>query len=162
MRRSNPAREHNTIKLNMTPMIDVVFSLLSFFIMTLKIVAPEGDFDVKMPFGPSSPSEQINLTEPIRVVLTSNANGELVNISVGNVSFHDNFASLRKFVYDAVHADNIPISDSIEVELAHDENLRYEFMIDAITAVSGYVKDGKTFTLVDKIRFAPRQNKGGI
>jgi biopolymer transport protein ExbD len=141
-------------------MIDVVFVLLSFFIMTLKIIAPEGDFDIKMPFGPSKPIEQIDLTEPIRVVLTADSNGELADISVGNVSFGDNFASLRKFVYDAVTADNVHKSDNIEVELAPDENLRYKFTIDAMTAVSGYVKDGKTFTLVDKIRFAARPNKG--
>ena len=30
--------------LNMTPMIDIVFQLLSFFIFTLKITTQEGDF----------------------------------------------------------------------------------------------------------------------
>ncbi|NBP80347.1 hypothetical protein EBU58_06445, partial [bacterium] len=33
------------IDINMTPMIDIVFQLLAFFIMSLKIVQPEGDFD---------------------------------------------------------------------------------------------------------------------
>ena len=33
----------------MTPMIDIVFNLLIFFVMTFKITAPEGDFNVKMP-----------------------------------------------------------------------------------------------------------------
>jgi hypothetical protein len=38
----------------MTPMIDVVFQLMSFFMCTLKIVAPEGDFDIRMPLGKSA------------------------------------------------------------------------------------------------------------
>ena len=37
------------IELQMTPMIDIVFQLLIFFIMTFKIVSMEGDFNIKMP-----------------------------------------------------------------------------------------------------------------
>ena len=37
------------IELNMTPMIDVVFQLLSFFMFTLKIAQVEGNFNIKMP-----------------------------------------------------------------------------------------------------------------
>ena len=32
----------------MTPMIDVVFQLMIFFMLTFNIIAPEGDFDVRM------------------------------------------------------------------------------------------------------------------
>ena len=39
------------IDINMTPMIDIVFQLMAFFIMSLKIVQAEGDFDVRMPLG---------------------------------------------------------------------------------------------------------------
>ena len=37
------------ITLQMAPMIDVVFQLLVFFIMTFKIVTLEGDFNIRMP-----------------------------------------------------------------------------------------------------------------
>ena len=37
------------VEVQMTPMIDIVFQLLVFFIMTFKIVSLEGDFHVKMP-----------------------------------------------------------------------------------------------------------------
>ena len=43
------------VEVQMTPMIDIVFQLLIFFIMTFKIVAQEGDFNIKMPL--SAPSE---------------------------------------------------------------------------------------------------------
>ena len=39
------------IAIDMTPMIDVVFQLLIFFMCTLKMVEPEGDFDISMPLG---------------------------------------------------------------------------------------------------------------
>ena len=42
------------IQLQMTPMIDIVFQLLVFFIMTFKIILHEGDFNILMPLAPSS------------------------------------------------------------------------------------------------------------
>ena len=39
------------VAVDMTPMIDVVFQLMSFFMCSLKVVAPEGDFDIRMPLG---------------------------------------------------------------------------------------------------------------
>lgn len=43
-------RESSFERINpdMTPMIDVVFQLLTFFMLTLKSVIPEGDFDIRM------------------------------------------------------------------------------------------------------------------
>ena len=38
----------------MTSMIDIVFLLLVFFVMTFKIVELEGDFSVRMPLAGSS------------------------------------------------------------------------------------------------------------
>ena len=39
------------IETQMAPMIDVVFQLLIFFMLTLKIIEPEGDFSISMPLG---------------------------------------------------------------------------------------------------------------
>ena len=41
--------EQEKHELNMTSMIDIVFLLLIFFVMTFKIVELEGDFSVRMP-----------------------------------------------------------------------------------------------------------------
>lgn len=151
-----PEKKEQKITLNMTPMIDIVFMLLAFFIMTFKIVAPEGDFDIKMPFGPSRPSDRLDTTEPIRIKLTANSVGDLVNIEFGDKSLGDNFNQLRAYVYQAAGGDGAPNADNLEIELVPDEGLRYEYTIDAMTAVSGYAKGGKTFNLVDKVRFGAR------
>ena len=64
-------REQEKIEAQMAPMIDVVFQLLIFFMLTLKIVEPEGDFMVNMPIGqrptetdtPKPPVIQVKLQE---------------------------------------------------------------------------------------------------
>ena len=38
-------------KPSLTPLIDVVFLLLIFFLLTLKIIEPEGEFNINMPIG---------------------------------------------------------------------------------------------------------------
>ena len=43
------------IELQMTPMIDVVFQLLVFFLFTFRIATQEGDFNIKMPLATYSP-----------------------------------------------------------------------------------------------------------
>ena len=43
------ANETEEIKMNMTSMIDIVFQLLVFFVMTFNPPQYEGDFSVKMP-----------------------------------------------------------------------------------------------------------------
>ena len=45
---------------DMTPMIDMVFQLLIFFILTLNIVDPEGDFNLRLPKPGSAQAQQIS------------------------------------------------------------------------------------------------------
>ena len=42
------------IELQMVPMIDIVFQMLIFFVMTFKIAVPEGDFNITMPINAPS------------------------------------------------------------------------------------------------------------
>lgn len=49
-------KENEEIKLAMTPMIDIVFQLLVFFIMTYKVTAMEGDYNIRMPSAAADPT----------------------------------------------------------------------------------------------------------
>lgn len=141
-------------------MIDIVFMLLSFFIMTFKIVAPEGDFSVKMPFGGTPPTDKIAADEPIRIKLISNSSGDLTNIMVGDKPIGDSFMQLRARIHMMAGGNEAPTEASdLIVELAPDDNLNYEYTMDAITAVSGFSKGGRTYPLVEQIRFAARGMK---
>ena len=41
--------ELEKLEMNMTPMIDVCFQLIIFFMLSLRLFSPEGDFSIKMP-----------------------------------------------------------------------------------------------------------------
>ncbi|MCS7239542.1 MAG: biopolymer transporter ExbD [Thermoguttaceae bacterium] len=158
MRIGEPAREEGGVELQMTPMIDIVFQLLVFFVMTFKIAAPEGDFNIRMPIvAPSEGIPEPDALPPITIRLTALSDGRLAGIQFGNRQLK-NFLELRERMIEMLGPDPGPsVIESTEVELDCDYHLRYEYVIEAITAVSGYVdeKTGQIVKLVEKIKFAP-------
>jgi biopolymer transport protein ExbD len=69
------------VELNMTPMIDVVFQLLAFFMLTFTVLAREGDFVIKsarLPPATGVPRDIVDLPE--RVVLEADDAGVLTGI----------------------------------------------------------------------------------
>ena len=160
MRIRNVGRRQEEVRLMMTPMIDVVFLLLVFFIMTFKIVAPEGDFNIKMPTAaPRQGRIDESLLPPLRVRLKSDADGRLDAVYLVEARMPDDapFQALRERIVQIVGDDAGPGSgaEDQEVELDCDYNLRFEYAIDAITAVSGKVQHGEIVKLIDKIKFTP-------
>jgi len=71
------------IDINMTPMIDVVFQLLTFFMLTLKTVIVEGDFNIRMPLGASAGAAEDNPIPPLIVKMTSSPEGRLADVRLG-------------------------------------------------------------------------------
>jgi biopolymer transport protein ExbD len=145
------------IAIDMTPMIDVVFQLMSFFMCTLKVVAPEGDFDIRMPLGAAAaaaPDDQ--QVPPVRVKLSAGADGSLAGIAMNGAPVND-FEELRKRVIGLVGTDTGPnsLAERTEVELDCDYSLKYVNVVRAITAVSGKVQDGQVVELIKKIKFTP-------
>jgi len=145
------------IAIDMTPMIDVVFQLMSFFMCTLKVVAPEGDFDIRMPLGAAAaaaPDDQ--QVPPVRVKLTAGPDGSLAGIAMNGTPVTD-FDDLRKRVLSLVGTDTGPnsLAERTEVELDCDYGLKYANVVRAITAVSGKIQDGQIVELIKKIKFTP-------
>jgi biopolymer transport protein ExbD len=145
------------VAVDMTPMIDVVFQLMSFFMCTLKVVAPEGDFDIRMPLGvaaAAAPDDQ--QVPPIRLKISARPDGELASIAMNGNPVAD-FDDLRKKVVGIVGANTGPnsLAEKTEVELDCDYGLDYVNVVKAITAVSGQMKDGQITELIKKIKFTP-------
>ena len=130
---------------------------MSFFMCSLKIVAPEGDFDIRMPLGKSAAAvvddQQV---PPIRVKLSAGGDGSLASISMNGNPIAD-FNELRKKVVSLVGKNRGPdsIADKTEVELDCEYGLKYVNVVRAITAVSGSVQDGQIVELIKKIKFTP-------
>jgi len=157
------ANENEEIKLNMTAMIDVVFQLLVFFILTFKIVALEGDFSVRMPLAAAEPPpEQMeNLTTLITVEVNAGDSGKVSGIEVDNgfdsasLSGETMFDELANFVERTLAGNSDPAAEEeVEVEFDIDYNLKYQYTVMAIGSVSGKVlPDGSVKKLVEKIKF---------
>ena len=153
--------------LQMTSMIDVVFLLLAFFVITYKTPELEGDFNIRMSANAqSSAPAEIDDLSPVVVKLSSDDKGNLRGILFGDSPQKD-FKELRQSVYrhivrndvsfqEAFNGEVPEFNDSLEIELNCDKQLRYEYAVQAITAVTGYLNaDDQIVKMVDKVKFSP-------
>lgn len=147
------------ISIDMTPMIDVVFQLITFFMLTLRTVITEGDFDIRMPLGASAGAATEDQLPPVRVRMTAGPGGERTSLTMNGQPIED-FDELRRRIVDLVGAGPGSSADKTEVELDCDPDLSYDNVIRAVTAVSGQVQpDGTVVELIKKIKFAPPKKK---
>lgn len=156
----SPKRTNEKVELQLTSMIDVIFLLLIFFVMTFKISAQEGDFNVKMPVGGSTgPTDMTNI--PIKLRLRASPDGELADIVVNdNLSFGNDWQKLRAYVLELTGGTAPPTpEDGPEVEIDLDYDLRYEHVIAAVTAVTGQRRGDDIVRLIERIKFAPPRKK---
>jgi biopolymer transport protein ExbD len=150
------SRSNEKVEMQLTSMIDIIFLLLIFFVMTFKIAAQEGDFNIRMPIGGGAgAADTTNL--PIKLRLRSNTDGELIDIVVDDSrSFGNDFGKLRAFILQQTGGNAPPNpEDGPEVELDLDYNLRYAHVISAISAVTGQRQGDEVKRLVERIKFAP-------
>ncbi len=146
------------IELAMTPMIDIVFLLNVFFLFTFKIVLPEGDFNVQMPSAAAARAAEPSEILPLRLVLKAAPTGELADLHLAGRSFgngRDAFAQLQAYIRTQVVAEGGAAADEQEVEIDADYNLNYDYVVRAITAVTGYIEDGRPHKLIERIKFTP-------
>ncbi|HTN74580.1 MAG TPA: biopolymer transporter ExbD [Pirellulaceae bacterium] len=164
IRKSPGSGAPEKVEINMTPMIDVVFQLLSFFVMSFKVVVAEGDFNVKMPLAaPRQGVPDDTLLPPMKVRLQADGNGNLASIKLNDNSFGTSFEQLRDYIIGVVGDERGPgsIQETAEVELDCDFGLKYENVVKAITAVSGYKQGDDVVRLVEKIKFSPPRKAAG-
>ncbi len=159
-------KEPDDTKLQTTPLIDVVFQLLVFFIMTYKVTAMEGDYNIRMPTAaPQQTMSPDTLEDVLIVTLNADEDRNLASIDVKfgleekrytrDSGADAMFEALRTFVIGAVAGSTDPTSASeIEAEIESSFDLRYEETVRAIEAISGYKTDDKQIIkLIEKIKF---------
>jgi biopolymer transport protein ExbD len=151
------------IETQMAPMIDVVFQLLIFFMLTLKIIEPEGDFDINMPLGAPSDSAVTDAElPPFKVRLEADPeSGALQQLYFNGAPLGRGpgaFDLLNGEILKAVNALQATGPENLEkqeVEIDPDYGLNYEYIINAIGACSGKMVDGKMVRYISRIKFAP-------
>jgi biopolymer transport protein ExbD len=145
------------IELSMTALIDIVFLLLAFFVMTFKVSAQEGDFNIRMPTpGNGSAADTSEIAMKLR--LRSDGNGNLQEIILNeNLAFGTDFNALRGKIVELVGDTSGPTEseEGPEVEIDLDYDLQYKYIISAITSVTGYRSGDNVVRLIQRIKFAP-------
>ncbi|MBI1347205.1 biopolymer transporter ExbD [bacterium] len=143
----------------MSPLIDITFLLLIFFMLNLKIIAPEGNFDVTLP----QPTAPIAVEAPpaaLRVRLQADEAGALRavllgsrDLGAGTEAFRRLTAELRRIQTAAAAAT----PDDWEIEIEADYDLQYEHLVHAISACTAEIDPvtRQTRPLFQKIKFAP-------
>jgi biopolymer transport protein ExbD len=155
------------IETQMAPMIDVVFQLLIFFMLTLKIVEPEGDFSINMPIGaPSEPTNELPLPD-LKVRMLSDDNGNLTDLQFGTRSLGTAPDCFRRLTNEIIKVTGNPLPGDVpneqQVEIDADYNLRYEYGIACIGACTGQIQDGKMIRYIEKIKFSQvREPEQGV
>lgn len=152
------------VAVDMTPMIDVVFQLMIFFMLTLKVSATEGNFDISMPIkGPSS-SPEVKNVQDIKVKLEANADGTMSALYIGNRNLGTGpkaFAELNREIRQAIGKPGGLAAKEQEVELDPAYNLNFQDLVNAIDACTGKVQidpnsqQKQVVRYVEKIKFAP-------
>ncbi len=157
--------ENEDIKLNMTSMIDIVFQLLVFFILTFKVVVQEGDYNVRMPLAAINNEESMDEDPPelIRVMLRAGETGAISTIEVDDEvevktlagdTTEELYRQLNDYIDAKVSAgDNPEEGADTEVEFDIDSSLKYGYTVRAIEAVSGkQLADGNVKKLIGNIK----------
>ncbi len=151
-------RPRQKIPIDMTPMIDVVFQLLIFFMLTLKISARRRgllDQHAIEPSGKAANSGRSGAQGPLdrqggRLAGIGGAQRRVVGRRRGGVRGVESPSAGRD------RASRGPLSKEIEAELDPDYELRYAEVVRAMTAVTGQVDPAtkQVRRYVEKVKIA--------
>jgi biopolymer transport protein ExbD len=150
--------DDSKMDMQMAAMIDIVFQLLIFFMLNLKIIAEEGDFDINMPIGQAAASSTEVPKVEYKVRLLADGEGRLRDIQIGENSLGNDVPACFQRLNNNVRAwasSGGAYSDDLEVEIDADYNLHYAYTIKAISACTGYVEGERKVKFLEKIKFAP-------
>lgn len=170
------SKANEKIEAQMAPMIDVVFQLLIFFMLTLKIIEPEGDFTVNMPIGQKESPDDSPKPPVIKVRMVADSDGELSSLKVANKELFagapgvtqdekasNAFQRLNSEILKQIGSPGNPLAEDQEVELDPDYVLNAKYLINAIGACRGRVErvGGKTVMVdyIKNIKFAPPRKR---
>jgi biopolymer transport protein ExbD len=155
--------KHQEVEVQITPMLDMAFQLLTFFILTYHPVPVEGQFnmnllpaapvlDTNAQTAPSDAPANPELPAALRTmttVLRAGPSGQLGKITIGEVEVIG-LKELQAKVHEAKSDTNAPFDQAL---IRADPALRYEELIKVI--------DVFTQEKIDKISFAELDANSG-
>lgn len=114
------ARSGSRVKLRMTPMIDVIFLLLIFFLVTANFRPDEGFLPIRLPTAQAD-SIVLGRAEPLVVGVFASQDGCRVQIGsaaavqIQNQTQDVDFTTLAQQIFDVISAQKRTTSDPVEI-----------------------------------------------
>lgn len=141
---------------SMSAMIDVVFLLLIFFMLTLQIAVPEGVHAVETPAAGPGPVPEVPVVSEVRVRLIADADGHLAEIRLGRRSLGNGDKAIERLGQEvqtlAFEARGI-VDDGLPVIIEADPELQFTYSLRALGACQKQRHpDGQLETLRTRVR----------
>ena len=138
----------------MTPLIDIVFQLLIFFVMTFRLVEQEAEFHVKTPHsGVAS-----NSTDPplptIVLAITANSDGSVGHLRLNGEPLSGFPAVTNRLASALIYTNSCNGTTNAEMEIACSPTLKHAEAVRALDSVTGIRnRDGTITPLIERVRF---------
>ena len=147
-------RRKLSIGLRMTPMIDVIFLLLAFFVITAKFSEPEAFLPVKLPSPDSTQTFRTQIVEPLILEITEQPEGCLAKIGSGEeISISDRvpergLAALAVALNQVCRSQQRTSEDPIEL-ICHDE-VTWDFVVKIYDVLHAMGAGNITFIMTEQ------------
>ena len=144
-----PFHKRRGFVLQMTPMIDVIFLLLTFFLLTANFRVPEDFLPIKLP--DDDQMQTPSIIEPLAITIAAGQNGfnvDIANIetvSIENASLNDGLAIFAKELKNIIESQQRRPDDPIEIECG--EEISWDHLVKIYHILSAYGAENITFNL---------------
>jgi biopolymer transport protein ExbD len=151
--------EPTKVNLPMAAMLGVIFQLFVFFMLNLKIVSSEKNYNINMPAsGPMAFAAQ-RTTPEIKVRLQSDRDGNLRSLSLGTKDLGNDdaaFERLNREILALIGRPGGPVAHDVEVEIDADFETQYKYVVQAISKCTGRFdpESRQAARYVEKIKFS--------
>ncbi|GAB4165371.1 MAG: biopolymer transporter ExbD [Terrimicrobiaceae bacterium] len=135
-------KDLQTVEMQMGPMIDMVFLLLVFFMVTAKPVKQESDINMSLP-GTVPQEESLDIPDEQRIVVLANGDVVLNDLTIapaGDTSLGALVGTLKRFKESA----DANKTDAL-VTIAPDDGSRHQRIVDVLNACARAGITGVTF-----------------
>jgi biopolymer transport protein ExbD len=146
-------RAKTPIALHMTAMIDIIFLLLTFFVLTSNFRLPEDFLSLRLPAA-AAPATALTVIEPFRIDITTSRGGCIVTLPTGetakqirieNESLTQDLAAFADTLGPALTSLKRTAADPIEIT-CHDD-LKWDHLVKIYNIINAMGLSDVTFNL---------------
>ena len=142
-------KNRGMVSLCITPMIDIIFLLLTFFVLTANFRVPEDFLSLKLPTTTSAQS--IGIIEPYRIDIAPAEGGCRItlggssSITINEISANEDLAVFAQSLLDSLGAQKRTVSDPVEVSC--DDNVKWDSLVKIYNIINAAGIEDVTFNI---------------